>query len=107
MDMYFWNKFNKEIQQLTRSMENIGGSVDLNNKNTNKVFEFQGEVHVKDKYEPDYIKVYPLLMYEDIQSSNPEDIIYNKSDLEQNRYDAVAICENKPGTIITCGRRNE
>ena len=104
--MYFRNKFNKETQKLTRCIEKIGAKTTIGDKAHEPLFVFQGSKHT-DSMNPDYIKIFPLVMYDTLKSSKSEDIIYNDSDLSKNRYSGVIIAKNNPGTIITCGKREE
>ncbi|MGI6564921.1 hypothetical protein [Methanosphaera sp.] len=99
--MYFRNKFNKEIQQLIRNMDEWGAKTRIGNFNSN-LFE-KRQVKTKDWSSP-YVKIYPLVMYDSLQSSYDEDIVYNNSDINKNRYSGVILAKNRSGTIISCGR---
>lgn len=104
--MYFRNKFNKEIQKLTRNMPEIGASTTIGEQENNPLFLFQGSKHTE-TINPYYLKVFPLVMYDTLESSNKDDIVYNDSDLEYNVYSGCIICKNTPGTIIKCGRKKQ
>lgn len=81
--MYFRNKFNKEIQNLIRSMEDKGAStsIDYINKNLWQVQSFDHNI----------IKIISLLMYDKLESSNPNDNVYHNS---------IVVAKQENGTTI-------
>lgn len=103
--MYFRNKFNKEVQNMIRSIDKIGCSTTIGD-NTSELFVFQGVQHTSDM-KPDFVKIFPMVMYDTLSSSNLEDTVYNESDLSKNKYCGCIIARNTPGTIISCGRKED
>lgn len=93
--MYFFDKFNKEIQILARSQP-TGGSTTIG--------EFDGEAWYKQATvnpngdEPVVVKIIPLIMYNRISSDNYNDTCYENM---------CMICENKPETTVTCWTEGE
>lgn len=88
--MYFHNKFNKEIQILIRGMKKKGAStsIDYINKNLWQV-ESSGY---------NIIKIISLLMYDELESSNDEDKVYDNS---------IVVAKQKNGTTITAKGETE
>lgn len=86
--MYFKDKFDKEIQVAVRNMKEIGASTVIGTPNYN-LFRFETI-----KNNDGIVKVIPLVMYETITSSNPNDNIY---------HNMICVSENNSATVINCG----
>lgn len=99
--MYFRNKFNKEIQHLIRNMDEWGAKTRIGNFNSN-LFE-KRQVKTKN-WSSSYVEIYPLVMYNKIESSYDDDTVYNNSDKNKHIYSGVVVAKNRSGTIISCGR---
>ena len=87
--MYFRNKFNKEFLYLCNNQEPKGGTVTLDDKD-HIFWEFRRN---GTKYQPKTVHVIPLLLYNTIESSNPND---------ENIENFMMICEDKSTTEIKC-----
>ncbi len=82
--MYFSNKFNIEVQRLIRGLEEKGAStsIDYVNKNLWHLESFQHNI----------MKIIPLIMYDELVSSNAENEVYDNS---------IVVGKQENGTIIT------
>lgn len=84
--MYFRNKFNKEIQTLIRSMHDKGATTSIDYINPN-LWQIEAFDH-------DIIKIISLLMYDKLESSNPEDKVYDNE---------IVVAKQTSGTTIKAG----
>lgn len=82
--MYFSNKFNIEVQRLIRGLEEKGATtnIDYVNKNLWHLESFQHNI----------MKIIPLIMYDELVSSNAENEVYDNS---------IVVGKQENGTIIT------
>lgn len=89
--MYFQDKFNKEIQVLCRHQP-TGGSTTLGDFDSEAFFRIS-PVNPNHWEKPYFVKVIPLIMFNKLESSNPDDVCYD---------DLCLVCKNVNGTKIRC-----
>lgn len=90
--MYFADKFNKEIQILARHQP-TGGETNLGNFDSGAFYKI-APVNPNNRYErPRFVKIIPLLMFNRLESDNPDDKSFENLCL---------ICENNPSTNVRC-----
>lgn len=82
--MYFSNKFNIEVQRLVRGMDEKGASTNIDYVNK--------ELWYLESFSHNIMRIIPLLMYDELSSSNPNDVVYDNS---------VVVGKQQNGTVIT------
>lgn len=88
--MYFSNKFNVEVQRLVRGMAEKGATTNVDHINKNLWHLETFPHHI--------MKIIPLVMYDELVSSNIENKVYHNS---------IVVGKQQNGTIITARGESE